>query len=401
MKGYRKGYALPRDCYVDPDIYRRDLDAIFYSDWIFAGHDCEIGKIGDFFTFRIGDYPIVVVRGEDGAIRAFHNSCRHRGSRICSAARGSAVRLVCPYHKWSYDLEGRLRFARDMTKPFDAAELGLKSVACASVAGYVWVCLSSDPPDFATFRATMEPYFRPHAIANAKLAFESTIIENGNWKLVWENNRECYHCAPNHPELCRTFPEAPGVTGVEGGGDDPLIAAHWERMERAGLLSRLHLSPEGNYRMARMPLLGDSTTMSGAPAVRRPLSPDVIQPGIGSLLMFNYPSNWNHVLGDHAVTFRLLPIGPMQTMLTTKWLVNAEAVEGVDYSVKDLTEVWLATNEQDRRIVEENQIGVCSPAYEPGPYNPVHEGGVIQFVEWWVATMARADGEKRGQAGAT
>ena len=111
---------------------------------------------------------------------------------------------------------------------------------------------------------------------------------------------------------------------------------------------------------------------------------------IGSLLTFHYPSLWNHVLGDHAVTFRVLPLGPKQTMVTTRWLVNAEAVEGVDYSLDELTEVWVATNDQDRRIVEENQLGVASPAFEPGPYNARHEGGVIQFVDWYAATMERA-----------
>ena len=132
--------------------------------------------------------------------------------------------------------------------------------------------------------------------------------------------------------------------------------------------------------------------MSGADAVARPLSAEVTTPAIGALLTFHYPSLWNHVLGDHAVTFRVLPVGPKQTMVTTRWLVNAEAVEGVDYSLDELTKVWIATNDQDRRIIEENQLGVASPAFEPGPYNAMHEGGVIQFVDWYAATMERALG---------
>lgn len=390
LKGRKPGYTLPQEFYVDPDIYRLDLEQIYYREWLFAGHDCEIKQPGDYFTLQVGDYPVIVVRGIDGTIRAFHNSCRHRGSRICAHERGSSVRLVCPYHNWSYDLDGRLLFARDMKKPFDPATYHLKPVACESVGGYVYICLSHEPPDFETFRATVAPYFEPHRLKDAKLAFESTIVENGNWKLVWENNRECYHCAPNHPELCRTFPEAPSVTGVDGGDDDPEVAAHWARMDRAHLPSRLKLSEDGKYRVTRMPLLGESYTLSGKPAVTRPLSPGVTEPMIGSLLLFNYPTLWNHVLGDHAITFRVLPLGPKQTQVTTKWLVNADAVEGVDYSLKELTEVWLATNDQDRRIVEENQIGVSSPAYEPGPYSQKHEGGVIQFIDWYAGAMERA-----------
>ena len=106
-------------------------------------------------------------------------------------------------------------------------------------------------------------------------------------------------------------------------------------------------------------------------------------------MLFHYPSIWNHVLGDHAVSFQVLPIGPMQTQVRTKWLVHKEAVEGKDYTIEDLTHVWLATNREDQRVVEENQIGIRSPAYEPGPYAPAQEDGVTQFVDWYCRTMQR------------
>jgi glycine betaine catabolism A len=392
LKGRRPGHTLPGEFYVDPEIYQADLESLFYREWLFVGHDCELPRTGDYLTAQVGDYPVLVVRGGDDAIRAFHNTCRHRGSRICSAEKGSAVRLVCPYHNWSYGLDGRLLFARDTAKPFDAQALGLKPIACESVAGYLWICLAPAPPDFSASRTLLEPYFAPHGLEKAKVAFESTIVENGNWKLVWENNRECYHCQSNHPELCRSFPQEPTVSGVSGGDDDPEIAAHWSRLEGAGLPSQFRITDDGACRVARMPLVPgvESYTMSGRPAVAKPLAAGLREPEIGSLLMFNYPSIWNHILGDHAVTFRVLPIGPKLTAVTTKWLVNADAVEGVDYDLKALTEVWLATNDQDRRIVEENQIGVSSPAFEPGPYNPVHEGGVIQFVDWYASALERA-----------
>jgi Rieske 2Fe-2S family protein len=394
------GHTLQRKFYVDPAFYQLDLETLFYREWLFVGHDCEVRQSGDYFTLQVGDYPIVVVRGRDGAVRAFHNSCRHRGSRVCSADKGSAVRLVCPYHNWSYDLDGRLLFARDMGKGFDPKPLGLKPIHCESVGGYLWLCLAPDAPDFSAFRAKVEPYLAPHRLSEAKVAFESTIVENGNWKLVWENNRECYHCAPNHPELCRTFPEAPTVTGVEGATNDPFIANHWTRCETIGLPSRFELSDDGQYRATRVPLMREavSYTMSGKAAVRRPLSDSVSEPNIGSLLLFHYPTTWNHILGDHAISFRVLPLGPMQTQVTTKWLVHRDAVEGVDYTREELTTVWNATNDQDRRIVEENQRGVSSPAFEPGPYNALHEGGVMQFVEWYAAAMERALGAAPARA---
>jgi len=134
-----------------------------------------------------------------------------------------------------------------------------------------------------------------------------------------------------------------------------------------------------------MPLLGAavSYTMDGKPAVHRPLSATVTDSNVGALLMFNFPSTWNHVLGDHAISFRVLPLGPTETRLTTKWLVHQDAVEGVDYDLRQLTEVWLATNREDSRVCGENQLGVNSPIYEPAPYSPVHEAGTMQFVNWY------------------
>ena len=108
------------------------------------------------------------------------------------------------------------------------------------------------------------------------------------------------------------------------------------------------------------------------------------------MLLFHYPSTWNHVLGDVATTFRVLPIDATHTEVTTKWLVNKDAVAGVDYDLDELTKVWLATNDQDRRVVEENQRGILSPAYEPGPYSIEHESGVAQFVDWYLGATRRA-----------
>ncbi|MGZ2482376.1 phenylpropionate dioxygenase-like ring-hydroxylating dioxygenase large terminal subunit [Rhizobium pisi] len=134
-----------------------------------------------------------------------------------------------------------------------------------------------------------------------------------------------------------------------------------------------------------MPLIEDaeSYTMSGKPAVKRRMSDDISINRIGTMLLFHYPTTWNHLLGDHAISFRVLPLSANETAVTTKWLVHKDAVEGVDYNLEELTHVWTETNDQDRRIVEENAFGIHSPAYEPGPYSAVHEGGVMQFLEWY------------------
>jgi Rieske 2Fe-2S family protein len=389
LEGRRQGFTLPRPFYIDPDFFRTDLETIWYKDWLFVGHDCELDKPGAFFTVQVGEYAVVLVRDLKGTIRAFHNTCRHRGSRVCTTERGSAVRLVCPYHQWSYDLDGRLLFARQVAEGFDKSAYGLKPVACESVAGYLFICLADSAPDFAPFRRMMEPYFAPHKLTEAKLAYQSTIIEQGNWKLVWENNRECYHCSANHPELCKTFPEAPTATGIQSADTDPDMLELWTRCEGAGLPARFRIDPSGQFRTTRTPLLRDavSYTLSGMPAVGRNLSDAVSTERIGSLMLYHYPTTWNHVLIDHATTFRVLPISANETAVTTKWLVHKDAVEGVDYDLKELIHVWTETNTQDRRIIEENARGIHSPAYEPGPYSTVHEGGVIQFVDWYARTI--------------
>ncbi|MGE0281604.1 MAG: aromatic ring-hydroxylating dioxygenase subunit alpha [Rhizobiaceae bacterium] len=388
--GDRKpGYSLDRPFYIDPDYHQVDLETIWYKDWLFAGHDCEIPNAGSYFTLQVGAYAVVVVRGEDGRINALHNSCRHRGSRVCTEHRGSSAKLVCPYHQWTYDLEGKLLYARQMGDDFDRSKFGMKPIACESAGGYIFICLAEKPADFAPFRAAMEPYFLPHRIGEVKIAYESTIIEKGNWKLVWENNRECYHCAANHPELCKTYPEAPTMTGVDDVDTDPEITEHWEKCETAGLPSRFLLDSEGQFRMMRMPLQRDavSFTMSGRKAVQMRLSDSINMDRIGSLLMFHYPGIWNHILTDHAITFRVTPLSATETAVNTKWLVHKDAVEGIDYRLEDLIHVWTETNDEDRRIVEENARGIHSPAYEPGPYSMIHEGGVAQFVEWYSKFM--------------
>ncbi len=389
------GHTLENVFYGSAEGYAFDFDRIFTRQWLFAGHSCELQKPGDFLTLQVGPYPVLVVRGTDGEARAFHNTCRHRGSRLCPEAHGERVKLVCPYHSWTYDLDGRLLFARDMGPDFDRTTHGLHTAACAEFAGYIFICLAEVPPDIAPMRDLAISYLAPHHLDQAKVAYESVIIEKGDWKLVWENNRECYHCVPNHPELCRTYSSSPGVSGVAGAEDDAEITAHWAACEAAGLKSRFHISPDGQFRFARMPLKDGarSYTMSGKPAVRRPLSDDVpADLNIGSLLFFHYPGCWNHVLGDHALSFRVLPAGPGLTQVTTKWLVHRDAVEGVDYDIEEMTAVWTATNSQDQRIVEENQLGVSSPVFKPGPYSELHEGGVLQFLDWYSGAAARAGG---------
>jgi Rieske 2Fe-2S family protein len=385
-------YSLPQPFYTDPGVFEADMRHIFYKEWLFTLAAAEIPKTGNFVTVEIGAYSVIVVRGADSQIRAFHNSCRHRGSRICSALRGSAPKLVCPYHQWTYELDGRLLFARDMGEGFDASQYGLKPVHCREAAGLVFICLAENAPAFDALAEQAKRFVGPHHLDQTKVAFQSTIVENGNWKLVIENNRECYHCSGSHPALCRTFDDNPNIagSGSDGAMADPVIEKHHQRCEAAGLPSRIHADASAQWRFVRVPLVGtsESYTMDGKIGVTK-LLPEMPFKNAGSLLFYHYPNSWNHFLSDQAVVFRVLPVSPTQTQLTTTWLVHKDAVEGVDYDLNRLTEVWVATNDEDRRVVEQNQLGINSPAYEPGPYSVLQESGVIQFIDWYALALQR------------
>lgn len=383
-------HALPRGLYADHDVYREDLEQLWHKEWIFAGHTFELEKPGQYLTLQIGDYPIAVVRGADGEVRAFHNACRHRGAKVCQEASGKAAKLVCPYHKWTFDLDGKLLFAGNMGSDFfNTQDYGLKPAHCEVVESYIFVCVAETAPDFEAFRQAVTPFVAPHGLGECKVAHESNLVEKGNWKLVFENNRECYHCDGSHPELLNSFVENLSVAGVAD-AKDPELEAFWDRCEAAGLPSRMDMDEAGQYRMTRIPLSSKavSYTMDGKPAVSRRLDQSGLE-NIGALLYFHYPNTWNHFLGDHALSFRVLPLGPGETLVTTKWLVHKDAQEGIDYDLEHLTRVWLATNEQDRKLVEGTQAGVTSPAYEPGPYSELAENGVCQFDDWYCETMRR------------
>ncbi|MEO9273737.1 aromatic ring-hydroxylating dioxygenase subunit alpha [Marinomonas sp. 5E14-1] len=382
-------HALSRELYTDEAVYQEELEHIWHKEWIFAGHTFEIVKPGEYITLQVGNYPVMVVRDDSGQVKAFHNACRHRGSRICKNAKGKSAKLVCPYHKWTFGLDGKLLFAGNMGESFDKSDHGLNSVHCEVVNSYIYICVADNAPDFEPFRETVSTFTTPHYLDDCKVAFESNLIEKGNWKLVFENNRECYHCDGSHPELLNSFVENLSVAGV-GGEEDPELVEHWNKCEAAGLPSRLVMDENGQYRMTRIPLSAKavSYTISGKPAINMRLDKSGVE-DIGALLYFLYPSTWNHFLGDHALSFRILPLSSGETLVTTKWLVPKEAQEGVDYDLDTLTKVWLATNDQDRELVEETYRGVQSPAYVPGPFSEVAENGVCQFVDWYCKTMAQ------------
>jgi Rieske 2Fe-2S family protein len=383
-------WSLDQPFYVDQDIFDLEMQLFFKRHWLFAALACEIPRSGDWVRVDIGRESVVIVRRKDGGVGAFHNTCRHRGSRICLDERGHANRLVCPYHQWTYDLDGRLAGTRLMGEGFDTSGFGLSPVRVGLAGGHIFISFAEQPPDFEPFRRAVEPYMLPHQLENAKVAHTQTLLERANWKLVIENNRECFHCAGSHPELMQIISEFDDPA-------DPRVKPEYKALverktaEWATLGLPFAHQQADRYRVVRMPFTGGkaSMTLDGRPACARLLG-DLTDEYLGSVQLLSLPNNWNHILADHAVTFRVLPVGPEETLVTTKWLVHKDAQEGVDYDVERLRAIWAATNDQDRRLAENNHLGIRGSAYRPGPYSELIEGGTRIFIRWYVEEMLTA-----------
>ena len=161
----RPGHALPQGLYVDPEAFAFDQLAIHRRSWILIGFEIEFPRAGSHMALTIAGAPIFVVRGQDGSLLGFHNTCRHRGSRILPDGKGQSSRLVCPYHRWAYDLSGALAHASRMGDDFAACDHGLGPIQVETCAGAVYVCLADDAPSFEPFRAALTPLLSPHRLS--------------------------------------------------------------------------------------------------------------------------------------------------------------------------------------------------------------------------------------------
>jgi glycine betaine catabolism A len=381
--------------YSDPTVYALDLERIWRKGWLFAGHSCEIPKAGDYFALEVDADSILIVRAEDGAIHGLHNVCRHRGSLICEESCGHVRKLTCPYHRWTYDLDGKLLAAPGMQE-LEKAELGLRRVHLREVEGLIFISLAEDPMPFEEAHENFSALARPQGFRRAKVAKAVDYLVKANWKLVWENNRECFHCNANHPQYIK-------ANFDHYNADDATpqireqIAAAVRRSEAKWAAAGLAVN-HGQTGMTTFPdaerniwfsanrtALVDgyvSETMHGRRVA--PLMGDYPDADVGTLRMRALPNFWNHSSCDHGVSTRLLPAGPQLTAIKVWWLVDKKAVEGVDYDLAELMPFWQLTSEQDWVICERQQRGVNSSAYLPGPYSTYKEYNVDAFVRWYL-----------------
>ena len=387
LKFQPKDHSLLQAMYTSTAAFEQDLERLFFRHWILAGHAAAAPMPGDYFLHEIGAESVIIVRGQDGVLRALANVCRHRGSRICSQAQGRASVLVCPYHAWAYNLDGTLRSARHMPADFDKRAHGLKPVPMEIVEGLVFISLAEAPLSFAMARTAISAAFAPYGWAGAKIAHRETYVIASNWKLAVENYLECYHCTPSHPEYSKLHALEQPLPQIEG-----MNSAMEARTAALGLTI-----PHRDHRVGSSG--GEATVFvfryalydgvkTGGPEGKpvAPLMGEFTEYDGGVTSAHVAPTSYFIAYPDHGVIYRFLPLTPCTCAMELIWLVKGSAEEGRDYDLEKLTWLWRVTSEADKRITEDNQKGVNSRFYQPGPYAPV-EQNLIRWVDWYLGEV--------------
>jgi len=385
--------TLSRDAYTAPAFFDLERERIFAHEWVLVGREEAVPAVGDCLEVSVLGESLLIVRGEDGALRAFFNVCRHRGSRVCVARSGSAVGggFTCPYHAWSYGLDGRLRAAREMPASFRKEENGLKSLAVRVLEGLIFVSFAADPPALDDAARALADAAGTHGWAQAKVAHRASFTINANWKLAVENYMECYHCQPAHAEFARRHvyarPARQGAAIEQAAREHSAkLGINISDVDGYGLNAR---PGQESVAVLRSALLEGHVT---AAADGRQLAPLMGRfPACdGSSTYFDIgPVSDFLAYADHGMIYRFIPRSVDLTEMEVLWLVDAKAEAGRDYDVERLSWLWTVTSVEDKQIIERNQEGVNSRYYEPGPYS-LQEEYAGRFVAWYLAELGAA-----------
>jgi phenylpropionate dioxygenase-like ring-hydroxylating dioxygenase large terminal subunit len=390
------GYSLPQDFYTSEAVFKADMDQVISQKWILAGHVSRVPNKGDYFLFKIGGEQIIIIRENADSVRAFFNVCRHRGSTICQAESGNAPKLVCPYHAWTFGLDGKLLAARLMPADFDKTENSLHACHIRVFHGLIFINMSEDEPaDFDATFGDMGPILDYHGFADARIAHAGSYPTTANWKLVVENFFECYHCVPSHPEFC-SMHAADSLVAVGAGpssGPADAVASFapklkaWE--DSASALGRpigtIDEPPESSHLrllMQRMNKPGFvAETQDGtapAPLMGKRKAPD------GGRMHLSF-SPFNQIVADDhfVILFQFTPRSALASDVEMIWLVDGRATE-TEVDIEKMIWGYHATTTQDKVITENNQVGIMSSRYRPGRYSE-QEGSVIKFQRWYLA----------------
>jgi len=345
---------LPRAAYVDPAVFEWEQRNIF-SGWICVGHAADLDGVGTQRAVGTGANGVLLVNGDDGAIRAFANTCRHRGHELLACGETTKRRgIVCPYHSWSYRLDGRVRNAPGFsaTEGFDPEEFGLAELRLVNWHGWLFTDPSGEDADFSEHVAGLEEVIGPYRPEDLTIVDRHSYELATNWKVIAENYQECYHCSTIHPELSRISPPT--------SGENLELAGSW----MGGWMSIV----EGAETMS---LTGKSGGVAIQGLSEHELHTVMYLVGYPNLLVSLHP--------DYVMTHLMTPLAVDRTHVECAWAFPKDVAAQPDFDPSYAVDFWDLTNRQDWAACESVQRGLSSPHARPGPLAP-DEDGVYQFV---------------------
>jgi phenylpropionate dioxygenase-like ring-hydroxylating dioxygenase large terminal subunit len=384
---YKSGYSLNQRYYKDEGIYNLEINNIFHKHWLFAGHISQVPDKGDYFLFEFSNESIIIVRNKNNKLKAHINVCRHRGSKICLDKKGNKNLLTCPYHAWSYDLDGVLISAREMPGDFKFEHNSLIPVHLELIGGFIFISLSKNPLSLNNLKRDLTETLELFGLDCLKLVKHKSYSIPANWKLAVENYNECYHCIPSHKEFSRIH--------LMGTNDEvfKLKKSEYQQLN------------ENNPKYAQFNCYYDNAEpgQEGYQYDRNPLNPGIFSgtvtgeaaaPLLGKLTEYDHgaselmigPLMFFLIYDDHIVGYRFTPISVDNCVCDIFWMVRDDAIENIDFNINNLIWLWDTTTVADKTIIINNQKGVNSKFYSPGRLS-LMENFQKEFLDWYIKTI--------------
>jgi glycine betaine catabolism A len=355
LRAFGESRMLPRAAYVDPAVFAWEQKHFFDGGWTCVGFAAEVASPGDQRAVRVGAGSVLLSRDDAGALHAFANTCRHRGHELLSCGT-SAQRpsIICPYHSWSYELDGGLKTAKGFkgAAGFDESRWGLVELPVTDWHGLIFVDGSGTAAPMRAALAELDELVAPYEPERLVIAGRHSYDAASNWKILTENYHECYHCPMIHPELCKVSPPRSGKNYQPTG---PWVGG-WMAL-RDGMDT---MSLDGTS--LGVPLRGLDTV------------------GLRTVIYVNiFPNVLLSLHPDYVMTHVLTPLAADRTLIECTWAFAPEALERPDFDPGYAVEFWDITNRQDWGACESVQRGLSSEHAVPGPLSP-DEDAVYQFV---------------------
>ena len=389
LNHHQEDWSLDQRFYKDESIFDLEKNHIFYDSWIFIGHESQIPNKGDYFVYKLLEEEIIVLRNKENEVKAFFNVCRHRGSRICLEESGNTSRFSCPYHSWTYNLDGKLLAAKSLREGIDKSTLGLHPCNIASVSGMLLINLSDNPQSLANLQSDLKEPFKMFGFEDLKVAAHKNYPIASNWKLAVENYQQCYHCAPAHPEYSLSH----SLKIEDEPGFDEAQEKMMENLESCGLkefeVNKDFSNKDPNqeqYAYSRYALFDGYMTGSKDGKPLAPLLGDIKEFNQGCSDFNIGPVSYFLAYCDHIVGYIFTPVSQNQCQCDIYWLVNKDAEEGKDYDKDKLMWLWDVTTYADETIIVNNQKGVNSIKYKSGPYTD-KEQSTRRFIKWYLSEL--------------